>query len=169
MKPLRLVMGLIACVALSGAGPSLAAAVNGAAGTQPVVVADQSTSSTSTPSLYKRLGGYDGIAALTDDFIGRLATDPQLTKFFTGLNDASKARVRQHVVDLLCQSTGGPCIYLGEDMKTAHKGLNITESDWNAAVKDLTASFDHFNVGQEERKEVVAKLLTLKPDIVQGH
>ena len=28
------------------------------------------------PSLYKRLGGYDALAAVTDDFIGRMATDP---------------------------------------------------------------------------------------------
>ncbi len=32
-------------------------------------------------SLYKRLGGYDALAAVTDEFIGRLATDPQLAKF----------------------------------------------------------------------------------------
>jgi len=33
-------------------------------------------------SLYKRLGGYDAIAAVTDDLIGRLVADPQLNKFF---------------------------------------------------------------------------------------
>jgi hemoglobin len=167
VKPLPLMGGMFACLVFAlcaaASGPKAAAADPPS---QPTAVADQPSMQ---PSLYKRLGGYDAIAALTDDFIGRLATDPQLTKFFTGLNDTSKARVRQHVVDLLCQTTGGPCIYLGQDMKTAHKGLNITEADWNAAVKDLTASFDHFNVGAQERKELVAKLTTLKPDIVQGH
>jgi hemoglobin len=154
VKPFRSIAAVLACFVVAGVLASAA----------PAIAADQPTG----PSLYKRLGGYDAIAALTDDFIGRLATDPKLSKFFTGLNDTSKARVRQHVVDLLCNATGGPCIYLGQDMKTAHKGLNITESDWNAAVQDLTASFDHFSVGQAERKELVAKLATLKPDIVQG-
>ncbi len=37
-------------------------------------------------SLYKRLGGYDALAAVTDDFLGRMATDPQLAKFFKGHN-----------------------------------------------------------------------------------
>lgn len=134
-------------------------------GNATAMVADQGAMQ---PSLYKRLGGYDAIAALTDDFIGRLATDPRLSKFFTGLNDTSKARVRQHVVDLLCNATGGPCIYLGQDMKTAHKGLNITENDWTAAVEDLTASFDKFKVGKQERDDLVAKLASLKADIVQG-
>ncbi len=48
-------------------------------------------------SLYTRLGGYDALVAVTQDFISRLATDPSLAKFFTGLNDTSKARVEVHV------------------------------------------------------------------------
>ena len=38
--------------------------------------AAQSPASGSTVTLYKRVGGYDAIAAVTDDFIGRLAADP---------------------------------------------------------------------------------------------
>ncbi len=119
-----------------------------------------------TPSLYTRLGGYDAIAAVTDDFIGRLAGDPQLSKFFVGLSDNSKARVRQLVVDQLCAATGGPCIYLGRDMRTSHKGLNITEDDWTITVKHLKESLAKFNVGAREQSELFAALATLKPDIV---
>ena len=42
------------------------------------------------PSLYKRLGGYDALAAVTDDFITRLATDKTLGRFFVGASDNSK-------------------------------------------------------------------------------
>ena len=118
-------------------------------------------------SLYKRLGGYDALAAVTDDFIGRLATDKQLGKFFTGLSDGSKAKVRQLVVDQLCAATGGPCLYLGRDMKTAHKGLGITESDWDVAVKHLIATLDTFKVPPQEKNEVIAALSGLKKDIVE--
>jgi hemoglobin len=120
----------------------------------------------SGPSLYQRLGGYDAIAAVTDEFIGRLATDKKLSKFFVGLSDNSKARVRQHVVDLICATTGGPCVYLGQDMKTAHKGLNITEAEWQASVDDFTATLDKFGVKQKERDELFAILNKVKPDIV---
>jgi hypothetical protein len=41
-------------------------------------------------TLYKRLGGYDALAAVTDDFIGRLATDPKLGRFFVGSSTDSK-------------------------------------------------------------------------------
>src|SRR5262249_32852804 len=77
-------------------------------------------------SLYARLGGYDAIAAVADDFLGRLATDPQFQKFFVGHSQDSIRRIRQLIVDQLCQVTGGPCAYTGRDMKTAHKGLGIT-------------------------------------------
>src|SRR5687768_15195859 len=82
-------------------------------------------------SLYQRLGGYDAIAAVTDDFVGRLATDPQLQRFFVGHSTDSLERIRQHIVDFLTQVTGGPAIYKGRDMKTSHKGLGITAADWD--------------------------------------
>src|SRR2546425_11443264 len=46
-------------------------------------------------SLYQRLGGYDAIAAVVDDFITRLATDPRFERFFSGFSIDSKKRLRQ--------------------------------------------------------------------------
>ncbi len=118
-------------------------------------------------SLYARLGGYDALAAVTDDFVGRLASDRQLGKFFAGHSTNSLNRIRQLVVDQLCQATGGPCVYIGRDMKTAHKGLGISESDWQVTVRHLTATFDKFKVPERERTEVLALLTSLKGDIVE--
>ncbi len=118
------------------------------------------------PSLYKRLGGYDALAAVTDNFIGRLATDPQVGRFFKGASTDSQKRIRQHVVDFLCQATGGPCLYLGRDMKTAHTGLNITEDDWTVSVKHLVATLDKFKVPEREKSEVLGAISGLKGDIV---
>src|SRR6202142_4558384 len=133
---------LIAFAVIAGAAPYVMAA-----SPQPM------NASAAGDSLYTRLGGYDALVAVTKDFIGRLATDPQLGKFFTGLNDTSKARVESHVVDFLCVATGGPCIYAGQDMKTAHTGLHITEADWNASAADLTETLNKFKVPQKEQSE----------------
>jgi hemoglobin len=117
-------------------------------------------------SLYARLGGYDALAAVTKDFIGRLAADPQLAKFFTGLNDTSKARVESHVIDFLCAATGGPCIYTGQDMKTAHTGLHITDADWKISAAHLSETLNKFKVPQKEQNEVMTAISGLKGDIV---
>jgi hemoglobin len=119
-------------------------------------------------SLYKRLGGFDALAAVTDDFLARMAVNPTLKRFFGGLNENSFARVREHIVDFLCQATGGPCKYHGLDMKTAHTGLKITDADWDAMTKDLNATLDKFKVAPKERGEVLGAVGGLKGDIV-GH
>ena len=117
-------------------------------------------------SLYQRLGGYDALAAVTDDFLGRLATDPQLKRFFIGHNKEGETRIRQHVIDFLCVATGGPCAYTGQDMKTAHTGLGITEDDWNSTVKHLVETLDKFRVPANEKYEVLTAISGLKGDIV---
>ena len=118
-------------------------------------------------TLYQRLGGYDALAKVTDEFIKGLATDPKIGRFFIGASDNSKARIRQLVLDQLCAATGGPCVYIGRDMKTVHKGLGITEEDWDISVKILMNVFDKFKVKERERKDVVAALSGLKADIVE--
>ena len=117
-------------------------------------------------SLYERLGGYNALAAVVDDFIKRLAEDKQLSRFLVGLSDDSKKRLRQHVLNQFCEATGGPCIYTGREMKTVHTGLKITESDWDIAAKALVDSLDKFKVPKKEKDEVVAFVVSLKKDIV---
>jgi hemoglobin len=119
------------------------------------------------PSLYKRLGEYDAIAAVTDDFLGRLAADKQMSRFFVGVSADSLRKLRQHVVDQLCEASGGPCYYFGRSMKTVHAGLGITESDWQVTVKHLTASLDKFKVSGLEREEMLGMFAGLKKDIVE--
>ena len=116
--------------------------------------------------LYQRLGGYDAIAAVVDDFVPRIASDPQLAKFFSGHGDDSKKRLRQMVVDQLCEATGGPCYYIGRPLKVAHAGLGITDADWQIAVNHLTATLDKFKVPQKEKDELLALTTSLKGDIV---
>ena len=118
-------------------------------------------------TLYERLGGYDAIAAVTDDFIGRLLADPEMEPFFIGAGTDTRNRIRQHVVDLICQTTGGPCIYLGRDMKTSHAGLGITEAQWDRAVHHLVATLDKLKVPDAEKNELLALVSTLKADIVE--
>lgn len=117
-------------------------------------------------SLYARLGGYDAIAAVVDDFVGRLVADKRLTKFFAGHSEDSLKRIRMHVIDQLCEAAGGPCNYTGRDMKKTHHGLGITSDDWDASAKHLVESLDKFKVPQAEKDELMAFVGTLKKDIV---
>ena len=118
-------------------------------------------------SLYERVGGYNALAAVVDDFVGRLVADKQFEKFFVGHSTDSRKRIRQHILDQFCAATGGPCVYTGRDMKTSHAGLGITNADWDGAAKHLTASLDKFKVPEKEKGEILAFGTTLKNDIVE--
>jgi hemoglobin len=122
---------------------------------------------TSEKSLYQRVGGYDALALVVDDFIGRLVADKRFEKFFVGHSEDSTKRIRQHILDQFCAATGGPCLYTGRDMKTTHKGLGITEADWDAAAKHLGASLDKFKVAEKEKNEILTFVTSLKKDIVE--
>jgi len=139
-----------------------------AAAQQPMNLADADASGTGQmkKSLYARLGGYDAIAAVVDDFIGRLVADKRFSKFFVGHSEDSLKKIRMHVIDQLCAAAGGPCLYIGRDMKTSHHGLGITSDDWDASAKHLVESLDKFNVPKAEKDELLAFVGTLKKDIV---
>ncbi len=132
-----------------------------------LTIAGSTSSRAQEKSLYDRVGGYNALALVVDDFIGRLVADKQFEKFFIGHSTDSKKKIRQHILDQFCAATGGPCVYTGRDMKTTHAGLAITEADWDAAAKHLAASLDKFKVPEKEKGEILAFVTTLKKDIVE--
>ena len=119
------------------------------------------------PTLYKRLGSYDMIAAITDDFLDRLIADEQMHRFFFGASESTRTRRRQHIVDFICSKTGGPCAYTGRSMKDAHKGLQISESDWDRLTNILLDSLKIFNLQNKEIEELLALINSTKEDIVE--
>jgi hemoglobin len=129
--------------------------------------ANAAAQGTKEKSLYERVGGYNALAAVVDDFIVRLVTDKDFEKFFAGHSDDSKKRIRQHILDQFCAATGGPCVYTGREMKTSHQGLGITSAQWDAAAAHLVASLDKFKVPEKEKNEVLAFVTSLKKDIVE--
>jgi len=119
-------------------------------------------------TLYERLGGYDAISAVANDLVPRLQADPQLARFWQHRGEDGIKREKQLLIDFLCSSAGGSLYYTGRDMKTSHKGMKITESDWSAFLGHLNATLETFQVPQAERDEVVAFVQSAKSDIVEA-
>jgi hemoglobin len=122
-------------------------------------------------SLYDRLGGAYPIAVVVDDFIERLLVDDTLNAnpaIKEARDRVPKAGLKFHVATLVCQVTGGPCKYVGRDMKTSHAHLNISEKEWQAMLADFKKTLDKFSVPAAEQGELVAIVNSTKPDIVVG-
>ena len=117
-------------------------------------------------TLYERVGRYDAISAIVDEFLKGVRADPQLSRFIGRSADSLK-RARQLFKEQLCALTGGPCVYLGRDMKTAHGGLHINEADWAASTKYMGAALDKAHVSGSEKSEFLALIESFKPQIAE--
>ena len=133
-----------------------------------VAIGSLNIASAKTKSLYHRLGGKTAITAVVNQFVTNCATDTRINKFFadTAKDPKRLAKFKKNLIDQICQASGGPCKYKGKDMKTAHKGMGITDADFNALVEDLVKALDQFHVGATEKNELLGALGPMKGDIV---
>jgi hemoglobin len=120
-------------------------------------------------TLYERLGGKKSITAVVDEFVGRVAADARINRYFAAdVKDPKRlAKFKKNLVDQICQAGGGPCKYMGKDMKSAHAGMGITSADFTALVEDLVGALDKFKVGDKEKNELLGVLGPMKSDIVE--
>jgi len=145
-KPLR--SGLFASLALLAVTLTL-----------PVVAQDK--------SLYERLGGYDAISAVVDDFAAKLFADPIVGKRFFGMSDDSRQGFRQKNKNLVCRVTGGPCKVISRSAAVTHGGLGIKASEFNIVVQHLVDTLNKFGVPEKEHEELLTIIGSLRPDIVE--
>jgi hemoglobin len=115
-------------------------------------------------SLYERLGGKEAITAVVDDFVGRVAADNRINSFFA---TTDIPRLTMNLVNQICEVSGGPCKYTGRDMKTTHRGMGITNAQFDALVGDLVATLDKFKVPEKEKNELLSVLGPMRKDIVE--
>ncbi|MEI9977575.1 MAG: group 1 truncated hemoglobin [Edaphobacter sp.] len=122
---------------------------------------------TKQSSLYRRLGGYDAIAAIIGDLFQRLKEDPRFARFGAGRSLDSKARVQQLTVEQICALAGGPCLYLGRDMRTSHRGLGITKAEWQANREHTVQVLEQHGIPELERNEFLELFERYRVEIVE--
>ena len=122
---------------------------------------------TAEQSLYQRLGGYDAVAAATDELLRRLQSDPQLCDYWKGASNDNRRKARQQIVDFMVEAAGGPAFYNGRDMKLSHEGMHISESDWDVFMRHASGTLESLDVPAREQDEVLAFFSSLKADIVE--
>ena len=117
------------------------------------------------PTLYQRLGGREAINAVVVDSIGNVSADQRINARFAHI-DANN--LSNNLVDLICERTGGPCVYKGRNMADSHEGMHIRDDEFDALVEDLLKSMKKFKVPEREQRESVAILARMRNAIV-GH
>lgn len=114
-------------------------------------------------SIYDSIGGATAVSAAVDDFYSRVLADPDLAPFFTGTD---MQRLKAHQRSFIAAAIGGPAIYAGRDMGTAHAGRGITDANFDAVVAHLVDTLTGLGVPGDVVGQIGAALVPLRTDIV---
>ena len=120
------------------------------------------------PTLYERLGGYDAVSAVVNNLLPRLMADEHLGRFWAHRGSDGLDREKQLLIDFLCHSAGGPMYYTGRNMTVSHRGMRISESDWNLFIGHVEDTLNHFELPAAETNDVLGFIQSTKSEIVEA-
>ena len=124
----------------------------------------------STAKIWDRLGGAENVARIIDDFYQAVKDDKDV-KFFRKANYVpTKEEVntlKENMTAFISSISGGPLKYEGKGMKEAHKGMAITDKEFDAAAKDLAAALRKNGVKLDDAKEFMQKVEATRAEIVE--
>ncbi len=114
-------------------------------------------------TLYADLGGQGGIDRIVDISVDNYLADDRIKIVF---EETNLERLRAQFKIQFCQVAGGPCVYEGHDMVQAHKGLHLTNGDFNAVVEDLQAAMDKCGIAFATQNRFLARLAPYQRQVV---
>ncbi|MBU2869254.1 group 1 truncated hemoglobin [Colwellia sp. E2M01] len=115
-------------------------------------------------SLYKAIGGQQGIEKLVNVFVKNIANDPDILPYF---EKSSVKHFKQGFVEHFCGIVDGPCKYTGDSMVDIHTGMHITEKDFNRVVELLVQSMEEVNISYRNQNKILNKLASLRGQIIK--
>ena len=120
-------------------------------------------------TIFEKLGGEEGISGAVDQIVARHLENEKIKHYFLPLkeNPEHLEQFKQHVKDFLGAGTGGGTEYKGRDMVGAHKGLNISDAEFLAAIDDILFVLDDNNVDRVSRNELLATLYSMKDAVIK--
>jgi hemoglobin len=113
--------------------------------------------------LFQDLGGQPGLAKIASDTTDNFLADDRIKATFDNTN---MDRFRKLLGEQFCQVAGGSCAYTGRSMRDSHKGLHLTNADFNAVVEDLQKALDKNGVPFATQNRFLARLAPMQHDIV---
>ena len=113
--------------------------------------------------LYFRLGEYDKITALTAEIVRLHSINPDFERFWGHIDEE---RLIKNVSDFVSTGTGGPKVYEGRDMPSAHAHLELSKADFLSAGGDVTQAMKNKGYGDEEIQEFVCILVSMKDLVI---
>ena len=113
--------------------------------------------------LYYRLGEYDKIYEMTAEIVRLHSINPDFERFWGHIDEDALVK---NVSDFVSTGTGGPKVYTGRDMPSAHAHLTLSNADFLSAGGDVTKAMQNKGYGEEEIQEFVCILVSMKDLVI---
>lgn len=124
-------------------------------------------------SLFDRIGGEPVMKKVVDDTIERARVDTNINWSRPGAPQGWQPTqenfedFKQGLTRYVSQQIGGPYKYEGEDMRSVHQGMRITDREFDAFMNHLRAALANNNVPEKEQQELVRVFEKTRSQIVQ--
>jgi truncated hemoglobin YjbI len=122
-------------------------------------------------TLWDRLGGEKGVGQVIDDVVAAAAPDPKVDFFRGGkykLDAAGAARLKKVLIEQVSSLTGGPYKYTGRDMREVHKGMGITDAQFDAFMGHVRDALEKNKVKPDDAATVLAAFQSFRKDVVEA-
>lgn len=121
-------------------------------------------------TLWDRLGGEKGVAKVVDDFVALAASDAKVNLFRDGKHKPTAeqtADLKKKLVEMISEASGGPLKYTGKSMKEVHKGMGITDAEFDALAADLKKALEDNKAQPDDVAAVLKAIDATRKDIVE--
>ena len=115
-------------------------------------------------TVFDRLGGHEAVESVVNDFYDRVLNDERVIHHF---EDRDTTELRAHQVQFISAVTGGPVEYSGADMREAHRGMGITDTEFDIIAEHLDTALAENDVSDADRQRVLATVEEVRPEIVE--
>lgn len=122
-----------------------------------------STPAWADDTLYADMGGKAGMDRLVEVSVDKYLADPRIKDIFS---ESNIERIRAELKDQFCMIAAGPCAYTGHSMTATHKGLHLTNANFNALVEDLQDAMEVCDIGFATQNRFLARLAPMQHQVV---
>jgi len=120
------------------------------------------------PTLYEKYGGHATVVVVVDAFVARVAADARINAFFAdaAADSVRLAHFKARLVEQVAGWMGGPEVYTGRDMVSAHRFMGVDDRAFDALVQDLVLTLRAAGVEEADIAVLAPRVLALRGDIV---
>ena len=117
----------------------------------------------SSRTILERMGGINALEQIIEYFYARILLDLKIKHYFAKSN---MKQLRDHQAKFITSLLSEKDMYSGEYMMKAHKGLKITEVDFNRVVLYLEEALCNANVPIDITKLLISTVESFQKYIV---